>query len=70
MSPDAQFCFDICQAARRLSIYARMEVLEAAKRVVFFDVMAQAKIAGDWSDDGQKALISGCNNLVNYLTRP
>ncbi len=67
MSPDEQFCYDICKAARRMSIYARMEHLEAAKRVVFFDVMANVRIAGNWADDPKEALKLGCQGLVNYL---
>lgn len=68
MSPDEDFCLELCTAARRCSIYARAEELEATVRIVFFDVMAQAKIAGDWSDNKKDALISACRKLQTHFT--
>lgn len=69
MSPDESFCLDLCTAARRCSIYARAESIEAVVRVVFFDVMAQTKIAGDLCGNKKDALISACRKLQDYFNK-
>lgn len=68
MTEKEQFCYDICQAARRLHIYARTDTVNGVMIVTFFDVMPRTKIPGDGSSDHQEALFNACTKLVDYLS--
>lgn len=67
MTPDEDFCLELCTAARRCSIYARAEEADGLVRVVFFDVMAQTKISGEAKANKKDALIAACRNLQHYF---
>lgn len=67
MTEREQFCYDICQAARRLHVYCRRDNVGKLVKITFFDVMARAKIAGEPDSDPQKAMESACSELVKYF---
>ena len=68
MSDDEKFCHCICDAARKMGIYARIDVEGATKRVTFFDVMARSTISGPYVADQNEALKLACEKLVDYFT--
>lgn len=70
MTEQEQFCYDLCQAARRMHIYCRRDDANGQTTITFFDVMARNKIAGKPSQDPKEAMESACRELVRYFIIP